>query len=330
MNLAAELGKEKVMDDRTSPVSGNGLNHLRPVEFGYFLTPDARDPAGVLAKARLADELGYDLIGVQDHPYVPGHLDALALLGMVLAQTHSVRVFSDVGSLVLRNPAMLAKAAASLDLLSGGRFEMGIGTGRFQGAASTMGGPTWTPGQALAALEEAVTVMRGMWSGEPRPLFFEGQHYSLRGVQPGPPPAHPIPIWVGANAPRALALTGRVADGWVSPYMRAKPPAEAAAGNLLIDRAALAAGRHPRQIRRIYNVFGAFTTASGVATDEDRQIAGPPEQWAATLTHFLRDLDFDTFILVGNDNEDELRTFITDVAPAVRRNVADLQGVSGP
>ena len=66
------------MDDRTSSVFDAGLNHLRPVEFGYFLTPDARDPAGVLAKARLADELGYDLIGVQDHPYVPGHLDALA------------------------------------------------------------------------------------------------------------------------------------------------------------------------------------------------------------------------------------------------------------
>jgi alkanesulfonate monooxygenase SsuD/methylene tetrahydromethanopterin reductase-like flavin-dependent oxidoreductase (luciferase family) len=317
------------MDPRTTPFNA-GLNYRRPVEFGYFLTPDARQPAAVLAKARLADQLGYDLIGVQDHPYVPNHLDALSLLGVVLAQTHSVRVFTDVASLVLRSPAMLAKAAASLDLLSSGRFEMGIGTGRFQKAASTMGGPTWTPGQALAALAEAVTVMRRMWSGGGTPLFFEGQHYRLGGVPPGPTPAHPIPIWIGANAPRALALTGRVADGWVSPHIGAKPPVEAAAANHLIDRAASAAGRDPRHVRRIYNVIGAFTAASNAATDRDRHVVGPPEQWATVLTHFAFDLGFDTFILVGNEEEDQLRTFITDVAPAVRRRVADLQEVSRP
>ncbi len=87
------------------------------IEFGYFLIPDAGEPEGVLETARLADRLGYDLLAIQDHPYQPAHLDALALLGVILAQTERIRVFQDVGNLPLRPPAMFAKAAATLDLL---------------------------------------------------------------------------------------------------------------------------------------------------------------------------------------------------------------------
>ena len=104
--------------------------------------------------------------------------------------------------------------------------------------------------------------MRAMWSGERRGIRFDGRHYQLAGVHPGPAPAHPIQVWIGANRPRALALTGRVADGWVSPLMYYKPPREAAQGNLAIDRAAREAGRDPREIRRIYNVPGAFTSTT--------------------------------------------------------------------
>src|ERR1700676_647253 len=93
------------------------------LEFGYFLTPDAANPFGVLETARLAGHLGYDLLAVQDHPYQPAHLDALALLGVIFGQTERIRVFQDVGNLPLRPPATFAKAAATLDLLSGGRFE---------------------------------------------------------------------------------------------------------------------------------------------------------------------------------------------------------------
>jgi len=101
------------------------------LEFGYFLVPDAADPYGVLETARLADRFGYDRLAVQDHPYQQGHLDALALLGVILAQTGHIRVFQDVGNLPLRPPAAFAKAAATLDLLSGGRFEAGLGAGAF-------------------------------------------------------------------------------------------------------------------------------------------------------------------------------------------------------
>jgi alkanesulfonate monooxygenase SsuD/methylene tetrahydromethanopterin reductase-like flavin-dependent oxidoreductase (luciferase family) len=236
--------------EMTTDVESHALNERldygQPLEFAYFLTPDAGDPQGVLATARLADGLGYDLLAVQDHPYQPRHLDTMSLLAAILAQTTSVRVFAAVGNLPLRPPAVLAKAAATLDLLSGGRFELGIGAGGFLEAAHAMGAPARTSGESISALEEGVEVMRAMWSGERRGLRYDGRFYQLNGVHPGPAPAHPIQIWIGANKPRALALTGRVADGWLSPLMNYTPPAEAAQKNLAIDRGAR---RGPRPAR---------------------------------------------------------------------------------
>ena len=86
---------------------------------------------------------------------------------------------------------------------------------------------------------------RAMWSGERRGVQLDGRFYRLGGVHPGPAPAHPIPIWIGANKPRALALTGRIGDGWVSPLMTYKPLFEAAGANRVIDLAATEAGRKP-------------------------------------------------------------------------------------
>jgi alkanesulfonate monooxygenase SsuD/methylene tetrahydromethanopterin reductase-like flavin-dependent oxidoreductase (luciferase family) len=121
------------------------LDYGHPIEFGYFLTPEAGDAVSVLQAARLLDTLGYDLIGVQDHPYQPRFLDTSSLLATILAQTETVRVFADVASLPLRPPAVLAKAAATLDLLSGGRFELGLGAGGYLEAAHAMGAPALTP-----------------------------------------------------------------------------------------------------------------------------------------------------------------------------------------
>ncbi len=300
------------------------LDYGHALEFGYFLTPDAGDPLGVLETARIIDGLGYDLVGVQDHPYQPRHLDTLSLLGVILAQTERVRVFGAVANLPLRPPAVHAKGAATLDLLSGGRFELGIGAGGYLEAARAMGAPAWTPGQSLEALEEAVAIMRAMWSGERRGLRFDGRYYQLSGVHAGPAPAHLIEIWIGANRPRALALTGRVADGWVSPLMNYKPPREAVEGNRTIDRAASEAGRDPREIRRIFLIPGAFTsTTEGPATDGDQAVVGPPEQWAEVLTHFATDLGFSTFVLVAPPDPETLTTYIELVAPRVRERVAE-------
>ena len=292
------------------------------IEFGYFLIPDAGDPHGVLETARLADRLGYDLLAVQDHPYQPAHLDALALLGVILAQTERIRVFQDVGNLPLRPPAAFAKAAATLDLLSGGRFEAGLGGGGFLDAARAMGAPALTAGESLEALQEAVSILRASW-GDAGSLHLVGRHYRLEGARLGPKPAHQIGIWLGAAKPRALALTGRVADGWAAPLMNYQPPAAAAKAQTIIDRAAREAGRDPAEIRRIYNMSGAFTAAAPApARDSDEAIVGPPEHWAEVLTHFALDLGFGTFVLIAPPDPDTLRIFIEDVAPEVRERVA--------
>jgi alkanesulfonate monooxygenase SsuD/methylene tetrahydromethanopterin reductase-like flavin-dependent oxidoreductase (luciferase family) len=296
------------------------------IEFGYFLTPDADDPDGVVETAHLADELGYDLLGVQDHPYQRRHLDALALLGVILARTEGIRVFQAVGNLPLRPPAVWAKAAATLDRLSGGRFEAGLGAGGYLGPAHAMGAPELSPGESIEALEEAIEIMRESWNGS-RSIRHHGRHYQLDGMKPGPTPAHPIGIWLGAAKPRALALTGRLADGWVAPMMIYVPPAEVPAAQERIDRAALDAGRDPAAIKRIYIVSGEFTSEQpGTASDSDPTIIGPPDHWVDVLSHFALDLGLSSLILAAPPDPDTLRTYIEEVAPPVRERVAAARG----
>ena len=157
------------------------------LQFGLFLDPSTGNPALTLEIARILDELGYDLIGVQDHHYQQKHFDAMALMAFILGQTERVRVFPDVANLPLRSPLMLAKEAATLDQLSTGRFELGLGAGAFWDAIRAMGGPVRAPRDAVAALREAVTVIRGYWSG--RTLRHDGELYQAIGARPGPPPA---------------------------------------------------------------------------------------------------------------------------------------------
>src|SRR2546427_9396003 len=139
------------------------MDYGQPVRFGVFVIPEATDRP--LQQALVADELGFDVIGVQDHPYQRRFFDTWTLLTAIAMRTERLTVFPDVANLPLRPPAMLAKAAASLDLLSGGRVELGLGAGGFWEAVKAMGGPVRTPGEAGSALEEAVEVLPLVWSG---------------------------------------------------------------------------------------------------------------------------------------------------------------------
>src|SRR5688572_12912553 len=164
------------------------------LQFGFFLDPSTGNPARTIEIARILDNLGYDLIGVQDHPYQQKHFDAMALMGYILGQTERIRVFPDVANLPLRPPAMLAQEAATLDQLSGGRFELGLGAGAFWDAIRAMGGPVRTPGEAIGALREGVQIIRAAWAGQP--FRFQGDHYETVGVRPGPVPAHEMELWL--------------------------------------------------------------------------------------------------------------------------------------
>jgi alkanesulfonate monooxygenase SsuD/methylene tetrahydromethanopterin reductase-like flavin-dependent oxidoreductase (luciferase family) len=297
-------------------------DHQRSIQFGYFLTPTAADYPSLVRSARLADDLGLDLIGIQDHPYQRSFLDTWTLLTAIGVQTANIRLFPDVANLPLRPPAVLAKAAASLDVMTNGRVELGLGAGGFWEAIHAMGGPKHEPRDAVAALEEAIQVIRLMWSGE-RSARFDGSFYSLRGVHPGPVPAHPIGIWLGALGPRMLDLTGRLADGWL-PSASYVPPPKLPALNRRIDDAAASAGRDPAAVRRIYNVFGRIT-------DDPMSdfLQGPVEHWVEQLTALSLEYGMDGYIFgTDADHDVQLRRFALEVAPRVRENVARLRAAT--
>ncbi len=139
---------------------------MRRIRFGLSLPPIVANVERVRELALLADAAGLDLLGIQDHPYVPQFLDTMSLIAVLLAETKNLRIFPDVASLPLRSPALLAKAAASLDVLSGGRFELGIGAGASWDGIAAMGSQRRTAGEAIEALEEAIAVIRAIWSGK--------------------------------------------------------------------------------------------------------------------------------------------------------------------
>jgi alkanesulfonate monooxygenase SsuD/methylene tetrahydromethanopterin reductase-like flavin-dependent oxidoreductase (luciferase family) len=289
----------------------------RELQFGAFIPPLAAKAGEVVELARLADVVGLDLVTFQDHPYQPGFLDTWTLLAVVAAETSSVRVAPNVANLPLRPPAVLARSVASLDILSGGRVELGLGAGAFWDGIAALGGRRLSPRESVDALAEAIDLIRAVWRGDGAELHVEGAHYRLSGGRAGPAPAHPVEIWLGAYKPRMLALTGRTADGWV-PSMGYAAPAELRAMQVRIDDAALAAGRSPTEIRRLYNVNGEFGSGGGL-------LRGAPADWAEQLSELALAQGVDTFILAAGSGDD-LRRFAAEVAPATRELVERERG----
>jgi alkanesulfonate monooxygenase SsuD/methylene tetrahydromethanopterin reductase-like flavin-dependent oxidoreductase (luciferase family) len=280
-------------------------------EFGISITPDWSKQDEILGLTRVADEGGLDLIGIQDHPYQWRFHDTWTLIAFLAGKTSRVRFFPDVTDLPLRPPAMLGKAVASLDVLTGGRIELGLGAGGFWDAIEAMGGPRRTAAEAVEATEEAIDVIRLVWSGQ-RGVRYDGRHYPLSGLHTGPRPAHDVGIWLGASRPRMLDLIGRKADGWVpsSPWA----PPEALPGFLRrIDEAAATAGRDPASIRRVYNVAGTIGPETG-----DRFV-GPVSHWVDELSALV-DLAMDAFVFWPNtdDRLGQVEVFASEVVPAVR------------
>jgi alkanesulfonate monooxygenase SsuD/methylene tetrahydromethanopterin reductase-like flavin-dependent oxidoreductase (luciferase family) len=289
------------------------MDYGRPLEFGLSVVPLSAELETIAAAVRAAEEGGLDLVGIQDHPYQWRYVDTWTLIAWLAARTERIRFFPDVANLPLRPPAVLAKAAASLDVLSGGRVELGLGAGAFWEAIGAMGGPMRTPRESVEALEEAIRIVRLMWSGE-RTISFEGRYYSVKGLHPGPPPSHEIGIWLGAYKPRMLRLTGRLADGWVPSLGPAGPDAlrEAAA---TIDEAVQAAGRDPAVVQRLLNVSGAIDAPG-------QGLVGSVDDWVEALAGLATGLGFDTFVFWPPDNSpQQVERFASEVAPGVRAAV---------
>ena len=257
----------------------------RPIEFGTFITPSALDPERTVALALATEEAGLELATFQDHPYQPRFLDTWTLMSWVGARTSRIRVSANVHNLLLRPPAVLARAAASLDLLTGGRVVLGLGAGGFAQAAEAMGAPRRTTAESGDALAEAITVIRELLDTDAAGgVFLDHEHHPIRGAKRGPAPVQrPIPIWLGVLRPKGLRLVGRAADGWLPSLGRLEHGgASLDAAHAMIDAAARDAGREPRDIRRLLNV-------------------GPQQARPDVLADLATRHGVDTFIVAGDD-----------------------------
>jgi alkanesulfonate monooxygenase SsuD/methylene tetrahydromethanopterin reductase-like flavin-dependent oxidoreductase (luciferase family) len=334
--------------------------NVNTVQFGVFLSPRRDRTTALLDQAQTAEHSGFHYVSIQDHPYVPDFLDPFAIIGVLAGRTENLRFMTNVANLPLRPPAMLAKTAASLDVLSGGRFELGLGGGRSwpqivgmggphwrpgQVVRATdeaitmplivgMGGPPWQPGQVVRATDEAITILHALWQSEPA-TDVEGEIFQLTGVVPGPAPAHRVGIWLGIGGPRMLRLLGRRADGWIAPMgtpFETKPPAQH-----LIDTAARQVGRQPTDIRRVIQLVGTVTDR---ADTTERPRTGPgaqpirttPEVWARIIAEFITAERFDTVNFVPeHETAHQIEKFGTEVIPAALDLVHDRkQAVNSP
>jgi probable F420-dependent oxidoreductase len=181
------------------------------MRFGVSLEPS--QPARALAVAREAERLGYDYVLMSSHVLASGGsaLDPLVALSAVAGATSRIGVATSVLVLPYYDPVLLANQAASLDVLSGGRFTLAVGTGWNPDEFDALGVPV---AQRGARTDEGLAVLRALWSG--KPVDFDGTFTSFRHSRIGVPPVTPggPPVWVGGHSDAALRRALRSADGW--------------------------------------------------------------------------------------------------------------------
>lgn len=168
-----------------------------------------------VAHVRRVEAEGYVTFLIRDH-FVPDYfgdqLGPVAALMAAASVTETLRIGSLVFDNDYRHPVVLAKEAATIDLLSGGRLELGLGAGWLETEYRQAGMPYHPAGVRISRLEEAIRVIKGLWADEP--LTFAGEHYTIEGLNGFPKPTqrpHP-PLLIGAGQKRMLRLAGREAD----------------------------------------------------------------------------------------------------------------------
>lgn len=203
---------------------------------------------------RVADEAGFDHCWCMDHLATLGPRDdgpifeAWTLLAGMAVATSRTRIGCMVTGNTYRHPAVLAKAAVTVDHLSGGRLEFGLGAGWAENEHTMLGLPFGTAGHRADWLEEACEVIQSLWTRQR--TSFDGTHYKITDAVAEPKPVqrpHP-PIWIGGSGrQRTLRITARYADVWNA---AGGSPDEVAEVSAVLDQRCAEIGRDPAQIRR--------------------------------------------------------------------------------
>ncbi len=299
--------------------------HNQKVVFGLGLEAGVHQASEMIRHARLADDAGLDLVSVGDHPYFAERIDAYAALGFILGATNNITGAVIMTNLLSRPAPILARTITGLSTLSGGRIVLGLGAGGMQEEIVALGVPRLSPAERIRAMEEAITLVRAL-SGGGDPVTFDGEFYRVTELEPAAAPTPPI--WAGTLGPKALAATGRQADGWIPGHLADWRSREVAEARPIVDEAAALAGRNPAEIATIYNVSGRISPEPLSRTrDEDgRWIGGGVTQWAEELTFAVLECDAAAFIYLlppGESISDAtIGLWAYGVVPAVREAIA--------
>lgn len=286
------------------------------IGLGVSTTPGPEiDP---IAEATLAELVGFDFVSASDHL----HGDTLtyepwSLLTWIAANTSVIRVASRVLAIPYRAPAVTAKMAETVDRLSSGRLILGLGAGYLDDEFKAFGLPVMSLRDKIDGMGEAIGIIRGLWT-EPT-LTFDGRLHQTAAARLEPKPDHKIPIWLGTYGPRALAITGRMADGWI-PSLGFALPDRIVGMRDRVRTAADAAGRDPESISMIYNVVVRLDEK---VNSEESVVVGPPEEVIGRLVALAR-LGFSGFNLMpsGHDRADQVERLGREVIPAVKAEMA--------
>lgn len=293
--------------------------------FGIGVSTAVTAVPDTLKLAVQADRGGLDLITVSDHPYHADRLDAYAELGVLLGRTERISGLVSVTNLPTRPAAMLARTITSLSALSGGRIVLGMGVGGLWDDIARLGFTKLTPGQAVRAFEEGIRLVK-LLGGGGDPVTFDGEFHQVTNLEPAE--AAMPPVWTGSVGPKSLAVTGRVANGWMpgraadwlsERYRTSRP---------VIDNAAVDAGRDPADIVTVYNFPGRITAEPlrNTRSDDGRWIGGSTGQWIEELTGAVLEHGAAGFVLFGpggsTPDETAAARWGGEIVPAVREAVA--------
>ena len=297
----------------------------REVVFGFGAHSAIDDGPELLRMAQEADRDGLDIFSLSDHPYIGGRLDAYASIGFVLGRTQHIAGFANVTNLPTRPAPMLARTVTSLSALSGGRIVLGLGVGGLWDRIADMGVPRLSPGDAVDAFEEAIVLVKMLSGGGP-PVTYRGRHYQVDQIDPAPVAAPPV--WTGSVGPRSLAATGRVADGWIPGHAADWLSERYRTSRPIVDAAAVAADRDPREVRTVFNLPGRITDQPLAATrDHDgRWVGGSVGQWVEELTGAVSEHGASGFMLFspngGTPDVASLTRWTREIVPSTREAIA--------
>ena len=274
---------------------------------------NSRTPDELLDAVRVAEGTGWHGVWLADH-YMPNTADATpargdtyecwALLPALAAVTERIRLGTLVSPTSVHHPALLAKRAATIDRLSGGRMVLGLGAGWQVNEHQAYGIELEPPGKRVSRFEEAIQIVRSMLSQES--TTFRGACYDITDAPCDPKPFQsPLPLLVGTRSPRMLRITARHADEWNT----WSTPEQAGSHRAALMRACEEVGRDPATIRTSVNALvqlDASTPSPGRAV-----IFGSARQLADQLGQYA-ELGFDEFVLpdwnLGRDRSERADT----------------------